>query len=64
MTATQEAENFNLKKNFAIIYIRTCISITLYKSVLFQVQILIGIEKQVPTMCDSKLQWKFISTQS
>lgn len=56
MTATQEAENFNFKKNFAIIYIRTCISITLYKSFLFQVQVLIGIEKQVPTMCDSKLQ--------
>lgn len=56
MTATQEAENFNLKNFFAIIYIRTCISITLYKSFLFQVQVLIGIEKQVPTMCDSKLQ--------
>lgn len=64
MTATQEAENFNLKKNFGIIYIRTCISITLYKSFLFQVQVLIDIEKQVPTMCDSKLQWKLISTQS
>lgn len=64
MTATQEAENFNLTKIFAIIYIRTCISITLYKSFLFQVQVLIGIEKQVPTMCDSKLLWKFISTQS